>query len=75
MTKMVIKLIEVLKVIIDVLKEGINMIDLYIALVIAGIRTCNIENKGVTQFPTICRGDVIEELAAIGFDACGNSIV
>lgn len=72
---MVTKLIEVLKIIIDILKGGINMIDLYIALVIAGRRTCNIENKEVTQVPTRYREAVIEELTAIGLDADGNPIV
>ena len=75
MTKMVKRLIEVLKIIIDIFKGGINMVDLYIALVIAGRRTCNPENKEVTQVPTRYRDIVTEELAAIGLDADGNPIL
>ena len=74
MTKMAIRLLESLKIIIDILKGEFNMIDLYIALVIAGRRTCNIENKEVTQVPTRYREAVIEELTAIGLDADGNPI-
>ena len=75
MTKMATRLIEVLKIIIEILKGGINMVDLYMALVIAGRRTCNPENKEVTQVPTRYRDIVTEELAAIGLDADGNPIL
>ena len=75
MTKMATKLIEVLIILIEILKGGINMVDLYIALVIAGRRTCNPENKEVTQVPTRYRDIVTEELAAIGLDADGNPIL
>ena len=75
MTKMVKRLIEVLKILIETFKGGINMVDLYIALVIAGRRTCNPENKEVTQVPTRYRDIVTEELAAIGLDADGNPIM
>ncbi len=72
---MATKLIEVLIILIEILKGGINMVDLYIALVIAGRRTCNPENKEVTQVPTRYRDIVTEELAAIGLDADGNPIL
>ena len=75
MTKMAKRLIEVIKIIIEIFKGGINMVDLYIALVIAGRRTCNPENKEVTQVPTRYRDIVTEELAAIGLDADGNPIL
>ena len=75
MTKMATKLIEVLIILIEIFKGGINMVDLYIALVIAGRRTCNPENKEVTQVPTRYRDIVTEELAAIGLDADGNPIM
>ena len=72
---MVTKLIEFLIILIEIFKGGINMVDLYIALVIAGRRTCNPENKEVTQVPTRYREIVTEELAAIGLDADGNPIM
>lgn len=72
---MVKRLIEVLIILIEILKGGINMVDLYIALVIAGRRTCNPENNEVTQVPTRYRDIVTEELAAIGLDADGNPII
>lgn len=75
MTKMVKRLIEAVKIIIEIFKGGINMVDLYLALVIAGRRTCNPENKEVTQVPTRYRDIVTEELAAIGLDADGNPIL
>ena len=75
MTKMVKRLIEAVKIIIEIFKGGINMVDLYLALVIAGRRTCNPENKEVTQVPTRYRDIVTEELAAIGLDADGNPIM
>lgn len=72
---MATKLIEVLIILIEIFKGGINMVDLYIALVIAGRRTCNPENKEVTQVPTRYRDIVTEELAAIGLDADGNPVM
>ena len=72
---MVKRLIETVKIIIEIFKGGINMVDLYLALVIAGRRTCNPENKEVTQVPTRYRDIVTEELAAIGLDADGNPIL
>lgn len=49
------------------------MVDMYVALVIAGRRTCNPENKTVTQVPTRYKQPVLEELTALGLDADGNS--
>lgn len=74
---MVIKfknIIEYIKIIVDLIKGGIQMVDLYIALVIAGRRTCNIENKEVTQVPERYRDIVVEELTALGLDSDGNPI-
>lgn len=67
-------IIEILKIVIDLIKGGIQMVDLYIALVIAGRRTCNIENKEITQVPTRYRDIVIEELKVLGLDAEGNPL-
>lgn len=50
------------------------MVDLYIALVIAGRRTCNTENKEITQVPKRYRDIVIEELKVLGLDAEGNPL-
>lgn len=51
------------------------MLDLYIALVIAGRRTCNPATNGVTLVPERYRAQVIDNLNAIGLDADGNPIV
>ena len=48
------------------------MVDMYLALVMAGRRTCNAENKRVKQVPTKYREIVLEDLAALGLDADGN---
>lgn len=48
------------------------MVDMYLALVIAGRRTCNEENKDVTLVPTRYRSLVLAELEALGLDADGN---
>lgn len=53
-------------------KGGINMVDMYVALVIAGRRTCNPENKEVPLVPTRYRAKVLTELEALGLDADGN---
>ena len=50
------------------------MIDLYVALVIAGRRTCNPETIGVTLVPIRYRAQVAEELTALGLDLDGKSI-
>ena len=49
------------------------MIDMYLALVIAGRRTCNPDNKKVTLVPVRYRSKVLVELEALGLDADGNS--
>ena len=49
-----------------------DMADMYLALVMAGRRTCNTENKRVKQVPTKYREIVLEDLAALGLDADGN---
>ena len=48
------------------------MADMYLALVMAGRRTCNAENKRVKQVPTKYREIVLEDLNALGLDADGN---
>ncbi len=49
------------------------MRDMYVALVIAGRRTCNPENKSVVQVPARYRKVVLDELTALGLDADGNA--
>lgn len=50
------------------------MVDMYLALVIAGRRTCNDENKDIVLVPTRYRQAVINELTALGLDKDGNLI-
>ena len=49
-----------------------DMADMYLALVMAGRRTCNTENKKVKQVPTKYREIVLKDLNALGLDADGN---
>lgn len=72
---MVIRFKNIIEIIFDLIKGEIQMVDLYIALVIAGRRTCNTENKEVTQVPTRYRDVVIKELTALGLDTDGNPIL
>lgn len=51
-----------------------DMVDMYVALVIAGRRTCNEENKSVPQVPIKWRNAVLADLEALGLDADGNAI-
>lgn len=55
-------------------EEDKNMVDMYVALVINGRRTCNEENKSVPLVPKKWRGKVLEDLTALGLDADGNPI-
>lgn len=71
---MVIRFKNVIEIIFDLIKGEIQMVDLYIALVIAGRRTCNTKNNEVTQVPTRYRDVVIEELTALGLDTDGNPL-
>ena len=48
-------------------KEGRTLIDLYVALIIAGRRT-------IDQVPERYRDAVIAELAALGLDENGNPV-
>lgn len=50
------------------------MLDMYVALVIAGRRTCNKENKAVRQVPANYREAVLADLEALGLDADGKEI-
>lgn len=60
--------------IFSILKEDKNMVDMYVALVINGRRTCNEENKSVPLVPKKWRAKVLEDLTALGLDADGNPI-
>lgn len=55
-------------------EEDKNMVDMYVALVINGRRTCNEENKTVPLVPKKWRDKVLEDLTALGLDADGNPI-
>ena len=54
-------------------RKGVkNMQDLYVGLVIAHRRTCNLDNKRVRQVPSMWRDAVLGDLKALGYDADGN---
>lgn len=55
-------------------KGEICMVDMYLALVLAGRRTCNNENHAVTKVPTRYREAVVLELEALGLDSDGNPV-
>ena len=50
------------------------MVDMYVALVIAGRRTCNAENAAVKQVPARYREAVLVDLLALGLDADGKEM-
>ena len=56
------------------IRRFLNMVDMYLALVIAGRRTCNPDNKSIPLVPVRYRGKVLTELEALGLDADGNAI-
>ena len=72
--QMVRKLLEALAFFICILKGEIEMLDMYVALVIAGRRTCNKENKKVRQVAPNYREAVLADLEALGLDADGKPI-
>lgn len=51
------------------------MLDMYVALVIAGRRTCNTNNRAVKQVPANYRDAVLADLEALGLDADGKEII
>ena len=53
-------------------KENMDMVDMYVALVINGRRTCNEENKSVPLVPKKWRAKVLEDLEALGLDGDGH---
>lgn len=64
----------VFRLLYSILEGEVEMIDMYLALVIAGRRTCNPDTVGVTKVPTRFRDAVLAELTALGLDADGNPI-
>lgn len=61
--------------IVYTLKGGINMLDMYVALVMAGRRTCNPDNKVVKLVPSNWRSLVAADLESLGLDLDGKPIV
>lgn len=59
---------------INLLGEEMYMVDMYVALVIAGRRTCNEDNKTVPLVPKKWREAVLADLEALGLDGDGNII-
>ena len=50
------------------------MVDMYLALVIAGRRTCDPTNTEIVLVPKKYRAAVLTELTALGLDANGDPI-
>ena len=50
------------------------MVEMYFNLVVAGKRTCNLENTAVKQVPANLRDDVLAMLTEKGYDADGNKV-
>lgn len=71
---MVTRLLDFITFVICIVKGEIDMVDMYVALVIAGRRTCNPENMEVKQVPAKYKEAVMEELTALGLDADGNPV-
>lgn len=73
--QMVTKLLNFINFITLILKGGVVMVDMYVALVMAGRRTCNAENASIPQVPKRYREAVLADLEALGLDADGNVLV
>ena len=76
LTAILSKLRQLIYLIYSIILIGgnVQMVDMYVALVIAGRRTCNLENKSVPLVPTRYRKAVTTELEALGLDADGNPV-
>lgn len=74
MMQMEIKFLNKIKLFFLLLKGEIQMVDMYLALVIAGRRTCDKNNKAVKMVPTSFVKAVMVELEALGLDANGAPI-
>lgn len=76
LTAILSKLRQLIYLIYSIILIGgnVQMVDMYVALVIAGRRTCNPENKSVPLVPTRYRKAVTTELEALGLDADGNPV-
>ena len=73
--QMATRLLDVCALLICILKGEMEMLDMYVALVIAGRRTCNRENKTVRQVPATYREAVLADLEALGLDGDGKEMV
>ena len=73
--QMATRLLDVCALLFCILKGEMNMLDMYVALVIAGRRTCNRENKTVRQVPATYREAVLADLEALGLDGDGKEMV
>lgn len=68
------KLLDALVFFSCLIKEEVNMVDMYLALVLAGRRTCDPNNTKVAQVHPKYRAAVLVELAALNLDANGDPI-
>jgi hypothetical protein len=72
---MVRRLLDIFTFIYYLWRGAIHMVDMYLALVIAGRRTCDPTNTEIVLVPKKYRDAVLVELKALGLDANGDPIV
>ncbi len=60
-------LITKIRLSIAILRGGVTMVDVYVALIVKGRRT-------IDQVPSSLKQQVLDELAALGLDGSGNTI-
>lgn len=56
-----------LRLCIAILRGGVTMVDVYVALIVKGRRT-------IDQVPSSLKQQVLDELAALGLDGSGNPL-
>ena len=73
-TLMVRRLVDILTFVIYIWRGDMKMIDMYLALVMNDMRTCDENNKTLPLVPKKYRVKVKECLTALGLDANGDPI-
>lgn len=73
-TLMVRRLVDILTFVIYIWRGDMKMIDMYLALVMNDMRTCDENNKTLPLVPKKYRVKVMECLTALGLDANGDPI-
>lgn len=72
--EMVRRLVDILTFVIYIWRGDMKMIDMYLALVMNDMRTCDENNKTLPLVPKKYRVKVMECLTALGLDANGDPI-